>query len=107
MAHLCIFASLVFAPVQLSAQDVDDDIYVLSPFDVRTEGDAGYRKTNAVTAIRIGAPIIETPFSISVIPRELIDDLDIRNNNELFFYTEVDPMGWTGAGFELYITVRR
>jgi len=52
---------------------------VLSPFTVKDQRDQGYRQTNAITGSRIGSSILDTPLSISVVTRELIDDLGVSD----------------------------
>lgn len=74
-------------PISYGQEGEGSEIYELSPFEISTEGDYGYRKTNAMTATRIGTPIIETPLSISVVSDELRQDLAIESSNDLFYYT--------------------
>jgi len=68
-------------------EDTDGEAYTLSPFQVHSDEDLGYRKTNSVTATRIGVPISEIPMSISVVSEELIDDLSLDNSNDIFAYS--------------------
>ena len=67
--------------------DEDDEITELSAFEIVSDEDRGYLKTNAVTATRINAPIIEIPISVSVISKELLEDVGTRNTNQLFNYS--------------------
>ena len=68
-------------------QDATDSPVVLNPFTVTSERDYGYRKTNAMTATRFGTSIFSTPLSVSVISRELLDDLGIDTAPQAFNYT--------------------
>ncbi len=65
----------------------DDGVVVLSPFEVNTEKDYGYLKTNSVTATRIGMPIQHTPISVSVMTKDFLDDSNIRTITDLFRYS--------------------
>ncbi len=71
----------------LDSMAQSDDVVELSPFTVESSDDFGYRKTNAMTATKIGTSILETPLNISVISRELLDDLAVENSVSAFSYT--------------------
>jgi outer membrane receptor protein involved in Fe transport len=64
-----------------------DEAVVLSPFTVDTSKDYGYRRTNAITATRIGAAIIDTPLNIQVIGADFLKDLGVDNIQDAFRYT--------------------
>ncbi|MBC7367019.1 MAG: TonB-dependent receptor [Undibacterium sp.] len=64
-----------------------DEAVVLSPFTVDTSKDYGYRRTNAITATRIGMPIIDTPLNIQVIGADFLKDLGVDNIQDAFRYT--------------------
>lgn len=63
------------------------EIVVLSPFTVDTSKDYGYRRTNAITATRIGTAIIDTPLNIQVIGADFLKDLGVDNIQDAFRYT--------------------
>ncbi|MEO6005103.1 MAG: TonB-dependent receptor [Opitutus sp.] len=65
----------------------EDGTVVLSPFEVSSERDFGYLKTNAATATRIGMEIQNIPMSISVISKEFLEDTNARTLTDLFRYT--------------------
>jgi len=52
-----------------------DDVILLSPFEVNTAKDVGYTATSALAGGRTDTPLKETPAAISVMTRQLIDDL--------------------------------
>lgn len=52
-----------------------DDVVVLDAFTVSAENVDRYRSAEAVSAVRVRAALIDTPSSISVITREMMDDL--------------------------------
>jgi outer membrane receptor protein involved in Fe transport len=75
------------APAATTGGLNEEGITVLSPFEVRNEKDYGYLKTNSVTATRIGMPIQNTPISVSVMPKDLLDDANIRSITDIFRYS--------------------
>lgn len=83
------------APVATSAQPsatvstlaTDDDVTVLSPYQVADEKDTGYLKTNSVTATRINMPIQNVPITVSVMSKDFIDDANIRSITDVLRYT--------------------
>lgn len=70
-----------------SSLTAEEGITVLSPFEVKTDKDTGYLKTNSVTATRIGMPIQNTPISVSVMSKEFLDDSNIRSITDIFRYS--------------------
>ena len=75
------------ASVARTTAATDDGATLLSPFEVRTDRDHGYLKTNAVSATKIGMEIQNIPLNISVISREMLDDTNARSLTDLFRYT--------------------
>jgi len=65
----------------------DAGVTVMSAFEVSSEKDFGYLKTNAATATRIGMEIQKVPMNISVISREFLDDTNARSLMDLLRYT--------------------
>ena len=79
-------AALAFASIA-SAQDTTppeknnsgsstkEDIVVLSPFSVSAKGADRYRATDAISAVRVRASLLDTGSSISVLTRDFMDDI--------------------------------
>jgi len=86
-------AALVGATVSpLWAQTVtttptDEEVVKLTPFEVESDKDYGYLKTNSATATRIGMEIQKIPLNISVISREFLDDTNAKSLTDLFRYS--------------------
>jgi outer membrane receptor protein involved in Fe transport len=86
-------AALVGASVSpLWAQTVttktaDEEVVTLTAFEVESEKDYGYLKTNSATATRIGMEIQKIPLNISVISREFLDDTNAKSLTDLFRYS--------------------
>ncbi len=81
-AALCALSLLSLVPAaSLLAQSPapaapkDDEIVELSPFTVSADASDRYRANDAISAVRVRAALIDTPSSISVITRELMDDI--------------------------------
>lgn len=64
-----------------------EDATVLSVFEVRADKDEGYRSTQTLEGSNTLTNLRDTPNSISVVNRELIDDLIALDVRELSFYT--------------------
>jgi outer membrane receptor protein involved in Fe transport len=65
----------------------------LPVFEVRTDKDEGYLSTQAVTGSRTLERLRDTPNSISVMNRELIEDLNITTTDELMAYAVTGQPG--------------
>ncbi len=58
-----------------SSSSTDDEVVELSAFNVSTEAEDRYRAADAISAVRVRAPLLDTPSSISVVTRDMMDDL--------------------------------
>ncbi|MDQ5979114.1 MAG: iron complex outerrane recepter protein, partial [Verrucomicrobiota bacterium] len=52
-----------------------DEVVVLSPFTVNAESADRYHAGEAISAVRVRAPLLDTASSISVITRDMMDDI--------------------------------
>jgi outer membrane receptor protein involved in Fe transport len=66
---------------------VADDVQVLSPFEIKTDHDLGYLKTNSATATRVGMEIQKIPLSISVLSEDFINDTGMREIQDVLRYS--------------------
>jgi len=75
---------LSLLPVSLAAQAPTaapaapppaEDVIVLSPFMVSADNSDRYRANEAISAVRVRAALIDTPSSISVVTRDMMDDI--------------------------------
>lgn len=73
-------------PVE-TAPPAEPGTVTLTPFEVTSDKDYGYLKTNAATATKIGMEIQKVPLNVSVISREFLDDTNSRSLMDLFRYT--------------------
>lgn len=67
---------------QITRQPNDDRTIELSPFEVRSERDLGYTSTQSLSGSRLATDLKNTPASISVLNRELLDDIGARTVQE-------------------------
>lgn len=79
-------------PATAATLGTDAGVESLSPFEVASEKDTGYLRTNSVTATRINMPIQNIPISVSVMSKDFIDDANIRSITDVLRYTS------SGAG---------
>lgn len=64
----------------------DEGVMTLSPFEVKTDKDYGYLKTNSATATRIGTDIQLVPLSISVLSEDFIKDTQMKDIQDVLRY---------------------
>ncbi len=70
-----------------STEPAPKDVVVLSPFEVNSERDFGYLKTNSATATRIGMEIQKVPMNISVLSEDFLKDTNAQSLTDLFRYS--------------------
>ncbi len=75
LLSLATVAPLAAQTTPSSAPAQNDDVVVLSPFTVSGESTDRYRAGEAISAVRVRAPLLDTASSISVITRDMMDDL--------------------------------
>jgi outer membrane receptor protein involved in Fe transport len=64
----------------------DEETVQLSPFEVTSSRDYGYRATNSLTATRTATPVVNIPLNIAVLTEEFIGDIDSTNLNDALEY---------------------
>lgn len=88
----CLAALVAMSGAPLWAQAVttdasdDEEVVRLSPFQVASDKDYGYIKTNSLTATRIGARIMDTPLQVQVLSEDFIRDTGLDNINDVLRY---------------------
>lgn len=81
------------SPVASSASS-PEEIIELSPFVISTRGDEGYRATNTLAGTRLNTSILETAAAVSVLTKDLLDDLGAQNTEDFLRMT-------TSASFDV------
>jgi outer membrane receptor protein involved in Fe transport len=80
-------APALFSAEAASGSDAKEEPVVLSIFQVRDDKDEGYRSTQTVSGSRTLADLRDTPNSISVLNRELLDDLIATRLADAMFFS--------------------
>jgi outer membrane receptor protein involved in Fe transport len=70
----------------MAAEPSDPETLILSPFEVKSEKDYGYLKTNSATATRIGTDIQKVPLNISIISEDFINDTNMKDIQDVLRY---------------------
>jgi len=86
----------------------------LSPFEVRSARDKGYRVVDSMTSTGIGVELVKTPLSIQVINENFLEDLNLDNlHQSLRFVSGVQideanrsPLGVRIRGFDIGVYYR-
>lgn len=78
--------SAVAGSATTSRLGTDESVQVLTPFEVKTDKDYGYLKTNSATATRIGTEIQKVPLNISVLSEEFIRDTNPKDIQDVLRY---------------------
>lgn len=71
--------------VRTRADRQEDELVVLSVFEVKETRATGYQATNTTSATRLNTPIVDLPKNISVITRDLLDDLKVTEFNDALY----------------------
>lgn len=66
---------------------VDDEMVVLSEFQVSTSQDQGYRASNSVTGSRFSTPIKDLPFALQAFTSDFISDIKPSNIIDVAIYS--------------------
>ena len=75
LLSLAAAAPLAAQTTPAPAPAVEDEVVVLSPFTVSADSADRYRASEAISAVRVRAPLLDTASSISVITRDMMDDI--------------------------------
>lgn len=85
---LLLTLSLASVLPGLNAQDEDGTpVYELSPFEVNTTEQFGYRANTSVSGTRTATPVRELPFSLQIVTDELIDDMNVADLEDILLFT--------------------
>lgn len=93
-----------FAPRSSPSQEPisapNDQIVVLTPFDVRSQADVGYKAANTSAATRMAVPIADLPMSVTVFTEAFIEDQKAYDLYDIVKWAagvhqdNVSPQGW-------------
>ena len=87
IASATITVAQTTTPAPASSTSSREEAIVLSPFQVSTIKDNGYRKLSSVTTSRVGVSLYEAPQAIEIISGELLHDMGYNSIREVYDYT--------------------
>jgi hypothetical protein len=77
----------------------DENVVVLSPFEVRGENDNGYQSTSTLAGTRLRSDLKDLANSISVINKNFMTDINATDSTSLFVYTLGTEVGGFGGNY--------
>ncbi|MDX2185774.1 MAG: TonB-dependent receptor plug domain-containing protein [Opitutaceae bacterium] len=78
----------------------DDEVVLLSPFEVNTTEDAGnYAATSTLGGTRLKTDLRDVAASISVVTEQFLKDTNAKNNQDLLTYTTNTEVGGSRGNF--------
>jgi outer membrane receptor protein involved in Fe transport len=84
-----------------ATQTAEDEVVVLSPFEVRSAQDSGWVATNSVAGTKVAMPLSDLPLTINVVTSEFMQDIGATNLMEAMRFTTgitQAPTGIQGVG---------
>ena len=81
-----------------SAEDEEEDLYVLPEFVVSSDQDKGYYSANSTSVTRTNTLVKNSPISMSIVNEQLLDDLNILSAEDLAMVSasiDEDPNGFS------------
>lgn len=102
---LAVIASLVLS-ASASAQTATptDEPLVLSPFEVNSPRDSGYRATRAATSTGVSLDIVKTPLNVQVITGSFLEDLNLDNMHQALRFVsgvQIDEFNRDASGVRI------
>ena len=88
-ASVSVSAQTTTAPASAASDDATtkkSDVVTLSKFEVTTTQGAGYFANNTATALKTNQELIKIPQSVTVITRDLIDDIGATKTSDVLQY---------------------
>ena len=79
--------------------NADEDVVVLTPFEVRSDSDTGYVATETLAGTRIRTELKDVASSISVVTKEFMNDVGATDNATLLQYTANAEVAGTRGNF--------
>ncbi|MBK1875905.1 TonB-dependent receptor plug domain-containing protein [Pelagicoccus mobilis] len=96
-------ALIVAGPLAFQAaygqEDQEEEIFELSPFTVEATEDEGYRATSSLAGSRLRTDLKDIGAAISVVTKDLMDDLGANDLNDVLLYTTATEAAGLGGNF--------
>lgn len=94
MAALCMSSSFFYA----QAQDDDEEIFELSPFEVNAEEDRGYEAQNTLSGTRLNSSTKDLGVTMTILTEQFMEDLGVNNTNDMIDFTPGSEKETTQGG---------
>ncbi|MCH6256944.1 hypothetical protein MLD52_10325 [Puniceicoccaceae bacterium K14] len=79
--------------------DLDEEPFELSPFEVTSDSDTGYRATSTLAGTRLNTKLSEVGAAISVYTSEFLADTDAKKLEEILTYTASTEAGGVNGNY--------
>lgn len=93
------FTASAMATLPLAAQESEEDVINLTPFEVSAEEDVGYLATSTLAGTRMRMSLDDVGSAVSVITEELMADLGATDNETLLAYGLGTEVGGVRGNF--------
>jgi outer membrane receptor protein involved in Fe transport len=98
----CGFSSLHAQNIEAESSEVDDEeVVLLSPFEVSAEDSSGYTATSTLAGTRVRTDLRDIASPITVVTKQFMDDTASFSNNDLLVYTNNTEVGGLNGNFGL------
>ncbi|MDR1010114.1 MAG: hypothetical protein LBM04_03120 [Opitutaceae bacterium] len=77
----------------------EDEIVMMTPFEVSAEKDYGYQATSTLAGGRIETSLKDTPASISILTKEFMDDLALTSTQDFAMWSVSSEASDPGSSF--------
>jgi len=102
-AAFCLAGMMLALPVlaqdNINEEELDDDILLLSPFEVEASSNVGYLATQTLAGTRIKTDLKDVGSAISVVTKEMLQDTGATDNASLLSYTTSTEVGGAQGNF--------
>jgi len=98
----CLVGITSSIPLCLAAQEAattDEDIYLLSPFEVTADGNVGYYAASTLAGTRLKTDYRDVGSAVSVVTKEFLKDTGATGNSALLLYTTNTEVAGIGGNF--------
>ncbi len=90
---------LVGQAADTTDQTTDQDVYLMSPFEVTAESTEGYSTTQTLGGTRLRTDLKDLANSISVVNSQFLKDTGVTNTQDLLVYTTNTEVGGVSGNF--------
>ncbi|HLP09466.1 MAG TPA: TonB-dependent receptor plug domain-containing protein [Opitutaceae bacterium] len=82
-----------------SEKEQEEDVIVMSPFEVRADQDKGYAATSSLAGSRLNTELRDIAASVQVVTAEFVKDIGATNLQKMLLYTTNTEVAGTGGNF--------